>query len=298
MNRIKTGEGQGKTGISLFSFIRVHLKLLFAAILILAGSAACSETPAQAVTATTKASPTMVINASASSTATIDWFPATATATLPPTPLPATAAPLATPPPIGELIFKDDFSNQTLWVSGEFAAGTIAYGQNELNLAISQAHGILTSQRPDPVLTNFYLQISVTPSLCLNSDYFGVMFRMASPYDFYRFSQTCTGQIRLERLKQGSGVVLHDWSLSAQALPAPGGTYRLGIWANGSDLRFYIDDVLQFSVKDSSLESGGLAVFARSMGDNPVTVTFADLDVYQPGSTLLPTAATGPTAPP
>jgi hypothetical protein len=192
-------------------------------------------------------------------------------------------------PAAGSLIFGDDFSNHTLWVSGEFDAGTIAYGPDMLSLAISQAHGILTSRRPDPVLTDFYLVINVAPSMCLNNDVFGVLFRMSTPNDFYRFSQTCTGQIRLERLKDGVGQVLHDWIGSAQALPAPSGVYKLGIWADGSDLRFFIDDVLQFNVKDSSLASGGLGLYARSMGDNAVTVSFSNLEVYQPGNSSLPT---------
>jgi predicted membrane-bound spermidine synthase len=51
------------------------------------------------------------------------------------------------------------------------------------------------------------------------------------------------------------------------------------VWANGKEMRFYINGELQFSVKDPSLSAGSLGVFIRSAGDNAVTVSFADLVV-------------------
>jgi len=134
----------------------------------------------------------------------------------------------------------------------------------------------------EPVLTDFYLEITATPSLCLNNDNYGIQFRMSSPTDFYRFIVSCLGQIRLERLKAGVGQVLLDWTLSAQALPNSTGTYKLGVWMVRQTLKLYLNELLQFSVVDDSLASGGLGLFARSMGENPVTIGFSNLEVYQP----------------
>ena len=91
--------------------------------------------------------------------------------------------------------------------------------------------------------------------------------------------------------------MLHDWSASAQALPNNTGTYKLGVWAVGNDLRLYIDNVLQFSASDASLSSGGLGLYARSMGDTAVTVSFANLAVYHASRSPLPagTAQATPT---
>jgi hypothetical protein len=118
----------------------------------------------------------------------------------------------------------------------------------------------------------------------LNDDYYGVQFRMSSAGDFYRFVVSCSGKIRLERWKDGSGLLLLDWTASAQALPNNAKTYKIGIWAVDSEIKLYLNNVLQASLSDSSLSSGGWALYARSMGDNPVTVTFSNLSAYQTAS--------------
>ena len=244
----------------------------------LALSACSAILPGQEGTPTASASPT----ATATLTPTVNWFPVTATPT--PTDTPQPTVPTQAPPPtIGSLIFKDDFTDRRLWTSGESSVGTIAYGVAELDLAISQPKGVLISQRAEPVLTDFYLEITAVPSLCLNGDNYGIQFHMSSAGDFYRYLVSCRGQIRLERLKGGVGQVLIDWSPSAQAVPNATDTYRLGVWMSGKNLKLYLNGILQGSVVDDSLSSGGLGLFARSMGDNPVTVGFSDLEVYQPG---------------
>ena len=243
-----------------------------------AGLVACGLAPGPEATSTIQASPTEL----ATSTPTIDWFPATFTPTFLPTAPPTTPTPAA-PPARGNLIYQDDFTRKGLWTTGQFAAGGIAYGKSELSLAVSEPRGALTSSRLEPALSNFYLEVTAAPSLCLNGDNYGIQFRMSSTKDFYRFILSCAGQVRLERIKGGTGLVLHDWSASAQALPNSSGTYRLGVRAVGSDLRLYINDILQFTASDASLSSGGLGLFVRSMGSTAVTINFSNLAIYQPG---------------
>jgi hypothetical protein len=266
-------KGIFQNGFIYSSFARINKTIIICFFSL--ALAACSI-QVQALTPTSLGSPTLAFT----ETPTTNWFPPTSTPTPFNTPLPATATP-APPPAVGSLIYQDDFTRQGLWTTGQLAAGTMAYGSGELSLAISQAKGVLISTRVEPVLSDFYLEITAVPTLCLNSDHYGVQFRMASPNDFYRFMVSCNGQVRLERLKGGVGQVLHDWSASAQALPNSLGAYKLGVWAVGNDLRLYIDNVLQFSARDASLASGGLGLYARSMGETVVTVSFSNLAVYQ-----------------
>ena len=56
---------------------------------------------------------------------------------------------------------------------------------------------------------------------------------------------------------------------------------RLGVWANGSELRFFVNDVYLFSVTDSLLYRGGVGVFVRSSGEGDVSVSFSDLRVWE-----------------
>jgi hypothetical protein len=48
-------------------------------------------------------------------------------------------------------------------------------------------------------------------------------------------------------------------------------------------MRFYVNGEYLFTVSDPSLRSGGLGVFARSNGENDLTVSFSDLVIRQPG---------------
>jgi hypothetical protein len=44
---------------------------------------------------------------------------------------------------------------------------------------------------------------------------------------------------------------------------------------------FYINEQYQFSVTDPALQVGNIGIFARSLGENAVTVNFSDLVVRQ-----------------
>lgn len=216
---------------------------------------------------------------SSTSTATPVWFPPTVTPTRADTPLPPTATPQP-PSSLGPVLIQDDFSTHKFWQAGRMDAGNIAYGSKELTLAVAQAKGSLLSLRDQTILTDFYLQITITPNLCQENDVYGILFRAAGS-NFYRFLLSCAGQMRLERLLNGQGTLLQDWIYSPLLTSGTLGARRFGIWAVGKNLRFYIDNTFQFGVTDSSLVIGTLGLYARSMNDTAETISFSDLVVYQ-----------------
>ncbi|HVN55713.1 MAG TPA: hypothetical protein VMT46_15370 [Anaerolineaceae bacterium] len=208
-----------------------------------------------------------------SPTPTINWFPATATPTVRPTEvLPPTPDPH---PNLGEILLADDFSQPGAWQTQQSSLGTVAYGQNELTLAIPNVKTGLYSQRKQTSLSDFYLEITAMPILCRGSDAYGLLIRATSARDYYRWILTCDGQMRLERLKGQTIAVIQDWTLRAARPDAT----RLGVWASGPNMRFLIDNILQFEVHDPVFPGGGLGVFARSNGENSLTVSFSDLVV-------------------
>jgi hypothetical protein len=241
-----------------------------------ASLAACQPVQVNTPTAT------LTLTPSVTATETPVWFPPTPTPTLIASPVPATAT---VPPPsaTGAVLLSDDFSAHQFWQTGVMDSGNVAYGNNELSLAVSKPKGSLVSLRDKTSLGDFYLEITATPSLCQDSDSYGILFRVVSATDFYRFLVSCSGQIRLERLVKGQGTLLQDWMFSPQIIPGVPGDYRLGIWASGNEMRFYINNALQFSRQDAALSTGTIGVFARAMGDNAETVSFSDLIVHQAG---------------
>lgn len=186
-------------------------------------------------------------------------------------------------PRVGELIFEDDFRTEGAWQLGQTAKGTVAMGVNELTIALVQPRAYLSSTRTEPTFGDFYAEITASPSLCAGLDEYGLLFRVRSLGDFYRYSLSCDGQVRLDRVVGGTGGSPQPWLVSASVPRGAPSSSRLGVWAVGKELRFFINDEFQFAVSDSYLGSGALGVFARSAGENAVTISFSDLKVYQIG---------------
>lgn len=215
----------------------------------------------------------------ASPTATIVWFPPTAT----PTPFPTSIiAPTEEyRPGIGEIILEDDFSSSETWTTGQSASANVAFGKNELTIAVSQPEGYGTSVRQEPVLSDFYLEITASPTLCQGSDEYGLLLRVNSTADFYRFSLSCDGRARLDKLLGGVASSPQPWMESGVIPTGAPSISRLATWVHGSEMRFFVDDFFLFSVKDPMLPTGLIGVFARSREETAVTVNFSDLVIWE-----------------
>jgi hypothetical protein len=214
-------------------------------------------------------------------TPTIVWFPPTPTYTPLPTVTLGITPTLDTQPAYGPLIFADNFSHSELWNKGRTANGSIAFGKNELTLAISQARVYLYSLRQDPILDDFYLEITASPSICRSADEYGLLLRVSPGLDFYRFALTCDGQARVDRYLNSQASSPQPPKPNGAIPPGAPSTSRLGIWAAGKEMRFYANGQYLFTIRDSTLPSGSLGLFARTAGSDMMTVTFSDLAVYQ-----------------
>ncbi|NPV77364.1 MAG: hypothetical protein HPY59_13460 [Anaerolineae bacterium] len=232
-------------------------------------------------------------------TSTVIWFPAT-----------DTPRPVVTPtllptrdlrPGVGEQIFSDLFTPDSEWQLARDAAGSVAYGNHELTLAIRQPKAALFSLNRQLFLSDFYLEVTANPSLCRGEDVYGLLLRAAAPTDAYRFLVSCNGQLRLERIKNSKVVILQDWTPSGQVPPGSPAILRIGVWALRNELRFFVNDFYQFSASDPIWRNGGLGFYARSAGANALTVNFTNLAIYtlnpeEVPPTETPTATPPPTA--
>ncbi len=94
------------------------------------------------------------------------------------------------------------------------------------------------------------------------------------------FALSCNGTASVERVRLNKPTVLQRPTSSADVPAGAPGEVRMGVWVNGTDMHFFLNDHYQFSITDSTYASGGIGAFARSAGDTPVTVTFSDLAIY------------------
>ena len=128
------------------------------------------------------------------------------------------------------MLLTDDFSQSGQMSVYKTANGSAAYGRKEFTLAVAAARGYLTSLRSQPELGDFYLEVTVNPSLCREGDSYGLLLRAANEWNYYRWVVTCSGETRLERVKDGFAVLLQDWLYSAQI---PQGPEAICAWASG-----------------------------------------------------------------
>lgn len=211
-------------------------------------------------------------------TPTTDWFPATITPSpqLLPTQIPTSEKKVG----LGNILLTDNFIDQSYWSFGQSTNGTIAYGNDQLTLSVSNPKGQLFSYRNDIQLDNFYLEITPQVNLCQGEDNYGILFRTNSEYDYYRLIITCNGLIRLERLNNTKIALLQNFTPSGQVPIGSPVRIKIGIWANESEFRIFVNDIYQFSAQDPVWTTGSLGLFARSAGENALSVSFSDLAIY------------------
>lgn len=227
-------------------------------------------------------------------TETIIWFPATSTPTMP-----ATIAPTPTPDAsisFGELLLDEQFADGANWTEADLTAGNRVIGNNELTLAVASPGGVLTSMHKDLVVQDFYLETTITASLCRQQDSFGLIYAAVTPREYHRIAFNCAGQYRLEKVYFSRVTAITEWMGSSQAVRGPGAPVRVRVWSGNGLIRMYLNDVFELS-QPVFPAAGGIGFFAASGGNTAVTVSYSDLQVYQvTRADYIPTAI--PTVPP
>jgi hypothetical protein len=214
---------------------------------------------------------------SATATATQVWFPPTFT----PSPLPQ---PNLTPtadlrPGIGELLLEDDFSDEAAWSTISSAAATVNISEGKLHLSLNDDREYLITTRPAPAVGNFYAEITAGASFCRGEDEYGLVVR-ASDDGHYRFALSCDGSAKVDRYLGDSLTRQAGWDQNPVVPSFAPSSVRLGVWAHGSQMHFFVNDVYLFSVNDTQLFHGTFGVFVHTSGERDVSVNFSDLQVW------------------
>ncbi len=208
---------------------------------------------------------------------TIVWFPPSATPT--PQVFPTKAPTPEQKPGIGSVAMTDDFSSPLVWDTATSDQAGVNVSNHQLTIAV-QPGVFADSFRKDVILSDFYAEITASLSLCRGQDEYGFLFRAPNSVAFYTYALSCDGHARVERTSVATHLPLQPPTPSGDVPTGAPGQTRLGVWAVGPDLRFFLNGRYQFSVNDRSYASGGIGVFAHSVGDTPVTVIFSNLAVY------------------
>jgi hypothetical protein len=241
----------------------------------LIGMAACTV---PAVGVSPEATPSVTVPAGMSPTPII-WFPPTETSTVAPAP---TLRPTAERKPgVGELMVEDPMTSATFWNAAAEGGAAATVSERGLSLSARPGGPPVVSLQRSAVFDDMYMEITARTNLCRGKDAYGVVFRAPNNVAHYRFSAVCDGTAAAERVSLGTPHVLQPPTATSDVPIGAPGEVRLGVWASGSELRFFLNDRYQFSVIDKNYASGGLGVFVEARSDSPVVVTFSDLRVYR-----------------
>lgn len=178
--------------------------------------------------------------------------------------------------------FKAGETNE--WVLEGDSDGKSTILNERLVIELEAAHLMQYAVLSEPHLSDFILEVDVLQLAGNLESSYGVLFRMQSPEQFYRFDITGSGLYILERHNaDGSWTrYFEDWIESDAVKTGLAVTNRLKIAALGPDLSFYINDQLVQQVNDGSYTSGQIAMDAGTFGYTGLQVAFDNLVVRQP----------------
>lgn len=224
--------------------------------------------------------PSLTPTLTATLTSTPVWFPATAT----PTPLP-TFPRTPTPdlrPFVGDLIVEEGFVDEEAWYQLAGNIGNISFSDQRINLAINEPPGMIYAFRETPILGDFYAEVTLQVNFCQGGDEYGLMVRVDSTrLDHFRYAIECDGEVKLTQISGSSAAILEPQRRDPAIPVGFPGEIRMGVWALGEEIRFFINDRYFFSIEDRVIGEGALGVYLRAREDNPISVSFSEIEVRE-----------------
>lgn len=225
--------------------------------------------------------PTATITATPlpTSTPTVIWFPPTETPVVTPT-LEITPTP-GVMVELGDVLYEDQFNSPEGWSLPQTERGQINIGNGELNIIINEPGTYFAGTREKPDLGDFYAEITANPVLCSSRDEYGFLFSVIGSGQYYRFALSCSGEVRLDRYVSGVSTILYPWTRSASVPVGAPSVTKLAVLVVDDEIHIYINGISQFSTEVQQRPYGSFGVFARSVGDTALTVSFSNLIVRE-----------------
>lgn len=213
---------------------------------------------------------------------TIDWFPSTATPTRSATVVSGLPTQITEVPVSWDMKIADDFSEQSHWQVFSADAGTVAYEEGALALALPAGKHSLVSLSDHILPGSFYLEMTVEALMCSEADQYGLILWRNSTSGTFRIWFNCRGEVMADRLLSDSTGKLLKWQTARKLQPGAPSSNRIALWAEDGLLRVFANGVEQFSLQIFNDLSGALGVIAQTSGKNAATFAISELVIYAP----------------
>ena len=183
------------------------------------------------------------------------------------------------------LLFGDEFGPENgPWLIEGDEFGSTAIEDGRMLIDVAQANSLQFTTLDEPEFTDFDLSVETQLIDGGREATYGVLFRMASPEEFYRFEMTGDGRYVVERRElDGSWQrLVNGWQKSDVLATGTGAINNLRITAVGPVLTFYANDEMLQELQDSRYPAGKIALDAGTFGQQRTVVAFDNLAVRSP----------------
>lgn len=183
-------------------------------------------------------------------------------------------------------LFRDEFvlGHTGTWALESDEIGSSVIVPEQLVIEVNAPNLIQYSELTEPSFSDFSLEVDGRIDGGSPATTYGVMFRMQSPGEFYRFEVTGDGMYILERHDADGSWVRHteDWLDTVVINQGVGATNRLKVVADGAAISVFVNDVLLEEVTDNTYSSGNIALDVGTFDGGGASVSFDNLVVFPP----------------
>jgi len=184
------------------------------------------------------------------------------------------------------LLYQDDFSlgNVGRWLIEGDELGSTEVNDEQLVIDVVSPNTLQFSTLKEPEFTDFELEVSGVLVDGGEDSTYGILLRMQSPTEFYRFEIMGDGHYMIERLNNDGTWTrfVDDWQSSEAIQVGVNANNRLRVVADGPFMSFYVNGELLQEIEDSAYVSGNIGLDAGTYGHPKTRVAFDDLRVSPP----------------
>lgn len=191
----------------------------------------------------------------------------------------AMAGPAADP----NTLFYDSFApGQTGgWVLERDELGQTAVSNEQLVITVNEPNTLQYSALDTELFDNFEMTVDLRQLQGSPTSSFGVLFRMVSPEQFYRFEITGDGFYMIERRDNGGQWTrfVPDWTAAPAINQGLNVSNQLQITAVGPTMRFAVNGILLQEISDTTYSLGRIGLDAGTFGQTGLQVAFDNVRV-------------------
>jgi hypothetical protein len=185
-----------------------------------------------------------------------------------------------------DVLLREEFvaGEMGAWqIEGDSVAQTAVINE-QLLISINAPNTLQFATLANPTFDDFVLEVDARQIAGHPESSYGVLFRMQSSQEFYRFEITGDGFYMLERHNSDGAWTrfVDDWTAAPAINQGLNVVNRLKVTARGDALAVSVNDVLLREVRDARYTRGLLALDAGTFGHPGLQVAFDNLLVYRP----------------